>query len=150
MYKSWKTEPQTSPNKNSQHKDGSRRHSEQFLIIKISFFILYYLPGSLSLNGLHNVPFVVNGRVIVRCLISNITFSLVVFFSEKRLIFTNILEAPLSQTPPPDIFRVSRPVNSSKSKACILEINAILSQVGFWKPCLIWWTYAGFLVFLGF
>lgn len=51
------------------------------------------------MNRLHNVPFVVNGKVIVWCLISNITFSLVVFVSEKRLIFTNILEAPLSQTP---------------------------------------------------
>lgn len=99
------------------------------------------------MNRLHNVPFVVNGKVIVWCLISNITFSLVVFVSEKRLIFTNILEAPLSQTPPhpQDIFRVPRPVNSSKNEACILKINAILSQVSFWKQCLIWWSYAGFL-----
>lgn len=41
-------------------------------------------------------------------------------------------------------------MNSSKNEACILKkkkINAILSQVSFWKQCLIWWSYAGFLFF---
>lgn len=110
------------------------------------FLILYSLPGSWSVNGLHNVPFVVNGKVIVWCLISNITFSLVVFVSEKQLIFTNILEAPLSQTPQ-IYFKYPVQLNSSKNEACILKINAILSQVSFWKQCLIWWSYAGFLFF---
>lgn len=127
-----------------------------FFFFSLKSFLLCQVHG--SVNRLHNVPFVVNGKVIVWCLISNITFSLVVFVSEKRLIFTNIFgsssESDPPLPPPPDIFRVPRPVNSSKNEACILKkkkrekINAILSQVSFWKQCLIWWSYAGFLFFL--
>lgn len=91
-------------------------------------------------------PFILNGKIIVWCLISNTTFSLVVFCLGETIDFYKMstfwdplwVKTLLSFSNTHDIFK-STPCseNPLKMKYMYEKINTILSRVSFLKHCLI-------------